>query len=294
MYKRKTYVINKEFQYGLIATFLIIVVCSLLLFSVGFVAYYLVSDLAGERVFDEFIEIKRQVQISIQPLTDKDIKAPLELAAKIVKPAKDDVLSAYILENLPGRNVKLLENFVADKDAFEAGRELKASLNIFLENLIRRSVRLYSEERFTGIAIPENVKALIDAKIDPQTQAGYNLNLQLLGIAYSKELGVTLSNDANDLFPLEFQKVEPAVKRYELVLPPVIINNLLLMVIIIIVGIFYSHRIAGPIYRIEEDIKRVLDGEKNVSIKLRKNDKLKSLADQINKLIKAVEKGRGK
>ena len=63
MYKRKTYIINKEFQYGLIATFLIIVVCSLLLFSAGFVVFFTVTGMAGENAFDEFIEITRQVRI---------------------------------------------------------------------------------------------------------------------------------------------------------------------------------------------------------------------------------------
>ena len=82
----------------------------------------------------------------------------------------------------------------------------------------------------------------------------------------------------------------PPVNRIELILPPVLINNLIILIVISIIGIFYSHKIAGPVYRIQEDIKRVLGGEKDVVIKLRKNDKLKELAEQVNKLIEEYNK----
>ena len=77
----------------------------------------------------------------------------------------------------------------------------------------------------------------------------------------------------------------PPINRLELILPPVLINNLIIMFIISVVGIFYSHRIAGPVYRMEQDLARVLSGEKGVKIRLRKRDKMQSLAQKINQLI---------
>lgn len=47
----------------------------------------------------------------------------------------------------------------------------------------------------------------------------------------------------------------------------------------------FSNRIAGPIYRLERELDKVISGERVSHIRLRKNDELKVLADKINKLI---------
>jgi methyl-accepting chemotaxis protein len=77
----------------------------------------------------------------------------------------------------------------------------------------------------------------------------------------------------------------PGVKRWELVLPPLLFNNLVILMMIVIMGIIYSHRIAGPLYRIEKDLGRVLAGERNVKIVTRKHDKMTSLVDRVNEVI---------
>jgi methyl-accepting chemotaxis protein len=84
----------------------------------------------------------------------------------------------------------------------------------------------------------------------------------------------------------------PPINRIELILPPLLINNLVIMVIIAIIGVFFSHRIAGPIYRIEQDISRIISGERNVKIRIRKRDALDSLVHKINQLIMMIE-GQG-
>jgi hypothetical protein len=81
----------------------------------------------------------------------------------------------------------------------------------------------------------------------------------------------------------------PPVNRIELVLPPILINNVVIIVIMTIIGIFYSHRIAGPVYRMEEDIARVISGEKGVKVRVRKKDKMKSLVQKVNQLIQMVD-----
>jgi len=80
----------------------------------------------------------------------------------------------------------------------------------------------------------------------------------------------------------------PGLKRWELIVPPLLINNLIIIVIIAVIGLFYSHRIAGPIYRIRMDIEKVLAGEKDIRIVLRKKDSLKEIADSINQLIERL------
>jgi methyl-accepting chemotaxis protein len=82
----------------------------------------------------------------------------------------------------------------------------------------------------------------------------------------------------------------PGVNRLELILPPLLINNLAIMAFIIVIGIFATQRVAGPIYRMEKDIERVLGGEKGVRIKIRRKDSFPHLAAKVNGLIERSEK----
>ena len=92
--------------------------------------------------------------------------------------------------------------------------------------------------------------------------------------------------------PLTTTEPQPPINPIQLILPPILINNLIIIIIISILGVFYSHKIAGPAYRMCTDIKRVLDGEKDVKIKLRRTDKLQILADRVNQLISEYDKVR--
>jgi methyl-accepting chemotaxis protein len=164
--KRKTYVIDKKFQFRFVATFLLYIAISLVIFTIGVGLYYWISYMAGENIFTEFIIMYRQVE-----------------------------------------------------------------------------------------QLDEEGKALID------------------------ENGKVITTTE----PL------PPVNRIQIVFPAVLINNLIIMVIISVLGIFYSHKIAGPVYRMDVEISKVLAGEKGIRIKLRRNDKLRSLAEKINRLIEKFE-----
>ncbi|MGA2641111.1 MAG: hypothetical protein ABSG21_09430 [Spirochaetia bacterium] len=76
------------------------------------------------------------------------------------------------------------------------------------------------------------------------------------------------------------------------ILPPLLLNDLAIMVVVIVVGIRMSHRIAGPVYRIAEDIDRVLAGERGVRVTLRQKDALADLAEKVNQLIEHIDKAR--
>ena len=167
--KRTTYVVDKKFQFRFVATFLLLVIISLAVFSCGVGIFYWIRYMAGDMVFSEFIQISKQV-----PKLDTDGK--------------------------PMKN--------AD-----------------------------------GSLITESVTT-------PPIVGG----------------------------------------RLLVVLPPILINNLIIMIIVSIIGIFYSHRIAGPAYRIQKEIDKVLGGDKGVRVQLRKGDKLKELASKVNSLIEAYDK----
>jgi signal transduction histidine kinase len=66
------------------------------------------------------------------------------------------------------------------------------------------------------------------------------------------------------------------------------------IVVIVAFGIVISHRIAGPLYRIQRTIDEVVGGRDVAFIRLRKKDEhsLKELADRINKLIGVIKELR--
>lgn len=53
-------------------------------------------------------------------------------------------------------------------------------------------------------------------------------------------------------------------------------------VLLIILATFFTHRFAGPLFRFEVSLERMINKDFTVQINLRKNDECKSLADKFN------------
>lgn len=85
-------------------------------------------------------------------------------------------------------------------------------------------------------------------------------------------------------------QAQPPTTRLQLILPVVLINNLLIMVALTVMAVFYSHRVAGPVYRIKNVINRALSGESEQRIFLREGDELKDLAEKINALLERTDR----
>jgi len=75
------------------------------------------------------------------------------------------------------------------------------------------------------------------------------------------------------------------VDRTKIILPALITAAVVGVVLTGIFGLFFSHRLAGPAYKIQKIIEQRLRGEKVEPITLRKNDEFKDLAETVNKLI---------
>lgn len=87
----------------------------------------------------------------------------------------------------------------------------------------------------------------------------------------------------------------------QMVFPEAIANNLMpvlhrvniilgvsipvILLLIWIIALELSHRISGPLYRVEKELDERISGTKQGPIKLRKKDELKSLVDKLNKLL---------
>jgi len=80
--------------------------------------------------------------------------------------------------------------------------------------------------------------------------------------------------------------------RVQIILPPLLANDLLIMIIAIVVGIFVTHRVAGPIYRMQSDIERALSGGSHARVRLRRGDAFPELAEKVNELIERLDESR--
>ena len=77
------------------------------------------------------------------------------------------------------------------------------------------------------------------------------------------------------------------------ILPPLLLNDLAIMILVIVVGIFTTHRIAGPVYRIAMDIDRRLSGRAGrARAACAGSDSLADLAEKVNQLIERIDDAR--
>ena len=66
-------------------------------------------------------------------------------------------------------------------------------------------------------------------------------------------------------------------------LPPVI-------VLIFVLAIVLTHRVAGPLERLENDLKKISEGDYSVRLKIRKDDDLRPMAEVINQIVDKLER----
>lgn len=74
----------------------------------------------------------------------------------------------------------------------------------------------------------------------------------------------------------------------------ILLSIVILMPFVGYLGIFLSHKIAGPIYRIERFLGDMAKGNFSTRLTLRKGDELISIADQINVLIDSLKNTIGR
>jgi len=82
---------------------------------------------------------------------------------------------------------------------------------------------------------------------------------------------------------------QPPTTRLQLILPIILLNNLLIIVVLAAMGFWYSHKFAGPVYRIRTVIYRALAGDHDMRITLRDRDELKDLAEAVNALLSRLD-----
>jgi methyl-accepting chemotaxis protein len=72
------------------------------------------------------------------------------------------------------------------------------------------------------------------------------------------------------------------------ILPYVALSNIITFILVVVAAIivilFISHKIAGPLFRFEKELNEIGKGDLTKTIKLRKKDQFKDLAESLNNM----------
>jgi len=105
-------------------------------------------------------------------------------------------------------------------------------------------------------------------------------------------MGYTVSETSLGVLTKTLSKVYPVegIKEVYGILNSTLILRLLLMIPVVIVAAMYvSHRIAGPVYRLEKELIQIGEGDLSRRLALRKNDDLKKMANEMNKVMDRLD-----
>lgn len=79
----------------------------------------------------------------------------------------------------------------------------------------------------------------------------------------------------------------------DFILPSILLAGAITIISIgfatIAIALFTSHKIAGPLYRMQKDLKEVSAGNLQMIFTLRKGDELKPLAESLNMMVEALK-----
>ena len=97
---------------------------------------------------------------------------------------------------------------------------------------------------------------------------------------------------ANRELSAEYYKAHSTL-RYVMqnLLPWLLLVNLAGILVVLFLAIFYTHRIAGPAYRIQQDLGKIGQGILTTRVKTRRKDQLKGLESEVNRVAQEFEQG---
>ena len=129
--------------------------------------------------------------------------------------------------------------------------------------------------------------------VDPQFQYGLIIkfviivtivliaSLGLLTFVYSKFTNIALPVSVETGGVVSFGATQ-LINLSELILPVMLLSAIISGVAIYIFGLFFSHKMAGPVYRLRNDIAEMTAGDLERKVSLREKDCFQLLATDIN------------
>ncbi|MBI3754388.1 MAG: methyl-accepting chemotaxis protein [Deltaproteobacteria bacterium] len=142
----------------------------------------------------------------------------------------------------------------------------------------------------------KNRRSIINYSIKKEMQ--YRLLLKVMFIAFIATglAGAFFYFYSNQEVGQSFRQFHITARSFlDFLLPAVIIALLIGIVASFGIAIFFPHSIAGPLHRIERNIReRVGEGDLSVRFSVRKGDEVKELADALNIMVEKLRLKIGK
>lgn len=131
--------------------------------------------------------------------------------------------------------------------------------------------------------------------VDNRLQMKYLLTIMLamlvpLGFAvgYFYFIVALMLSKADPSFSIEFLKNFGAA--FKEIAPSLLLTMPFVAIILFTWGLILSFRIAGPIYRLEKELRQVAEGANPRRIAFRKGDEFSSIADSVNVILERLQK----
>jgi len=79
----------------------------------------------------------------------------------------------------------------------------------------------------------------------------------------------------------------------DFIMPAVCLSSAVVVILVglaaIMITLFTSHKIAGPLYRMEQDVKEVAGGNLKIKFNLRGSDELKGMAESLEAMVRSLQ-----
>ena len=135
------------------------------------------------------------------------------------------------------------------------------------------------------------MKKRVHYLINKRLQFGLTFRFLFLTIIFSIFIGfevfITIWPVVSGLIPEDFMNLV----RYQIFFRLICFIFPAIFVIVAF-SIVFTHRIAGPLYRLERALDKLIQGENVEYIQLRKGDELHGLATKINELIRIAKRSK--
>ena len=102
---------------------------------------------------------------------------------------------------------------------------------------------------------------------------------------------VSASSAGIDFSKIRLENIKDVDGRFALIIGPLVINTFIFIIITIVFGVFYSHRLAGPVYRINISLDRIIAGDSDFEVRLRKTDAFQHIGEKLNLLLDKIRSG---
>ena len=144
----------------------------------------------------------------------------------------------------------------------------------------------------TGTPKPKNRRKNYFVK--KKFQATFILRFCLLLILACLLMGAFALLLTKDTTTTSFVNLRLTVKSTSDFIMPMLASSSFVAIVLvslatIAVVLYISHRIAGPLYRLEKDIEEMGKGNLGAEVHLRQNDEIKALADTVNGMVKNIK-----